>query len=74
MPVSFQTVGLCLVSTWVLHDSIAFFAECELFIWLVTTVRQQAGSILATRGCRNARLAPSRPAVHLVAELTLKSL
>jgi hypothetical protein len=71
---SFQTIGFRLVSIWVPQDSIAFFAECELFIWLVTTVRQQAGSILATRGCRNARLAPSRPAVHLVAELTLKSL
>jgi hypothetical protein len=37
MSVSFQTIGCCLVSIWVLQDSIAFFAECELFTWLMTT-------------------------------------
>src|SRR5665647_3130669 len=32
----FQTVGFCLISAWMLQDSTPSFAECELFIWLVT--------------------------------------
>src|ERR1035438_10928820 len=36
MSMSFQTVGFCLISVWMLKDSTPFFAECELFIWLVT--------------------------------------